>query len=182
LSKGSIQTRSLTGAGDVKISNFDEYAMALPMQGSGALPERGWHGVYELSPSGFKENFQQALVDQRQLGEWSAEAAKRFGVPMLALSHTLLALALGLAFGNITGRRGAGGGLMIMAAPTAHIIFLVSLESLMRLNWRYAFLLAALAVLETGVSIWLISRLNRNDPPVRIESDAGPEDAAISVA
>jgi predicted MFS family arabinose efflux permease len=52
----------------------------------------------------------------------------------------------------------------------------------MRLNWRYAFLLAALAALETGVSIWLISRLNRNDPPVRIKSDAGPEDAAISVA
>jgi hypothetical protein len=52
----------------------------------------------------------------------------------------------------------------------------------MRLNWRYAFLLAALAVLETGVSIWLISRLNRNDPPVRVTSDAEPEDAAMSAA
>lgn len=185
LSNGSIQTRSLAGAGEVKISNFDEYAMALPMQGSGALPSRGWHGVYEMSPSAFRDNFQQALIDPRQLGEWSAEAAKRFGVPILALSHTLLALALGLTFGNITGRRGAGGGLMVMAAPTAHIIFLVGLESLMRLNWRYAFLLAALALLETGLSIWMIGRLNRNDPPVPLTLPAGSGekiDEAMSAA
>jgi len=41
LSNGSIQTRSLS-SNEVRIANFDEYAMALPMQGSGSLPDRGW--------------------------------------------------------------------------------------------------------------------------------------------
>ena len=171
LSNGSIQTRALPSGGDVRISNFDQYAMALPMQGSGALPNRDWRGVYELSAAPFIANRQQAVTDPHLLGEWAAEAAKRFGVPALALAHTLLALALGLTFGNITGRRGAGGGLLNMAAPTAHIIFLVSLESLMRLNWHFAFLLIAFALAEAGVSvsIWLLARLNRNAPTIKID-------------
>ena len=169
LSNGSIQTRALPSGGDVRISNFDQYAMALPMQGSGTLPNRDWRGVYELSAAPFIANRQQAVTDPHLLGEWAAEAAKRFGVPALALAHTLLALALGLTFGNITGRRGAGGGLLNMAAPTAHIIFLVSLESLMRLKWHFAFLIVGFALAEAGLSIWLLARLNRNAPTIKID-------------
>jgi hypothetical protein len=80
---------------------------------------RDWRGVYELSAAPFIANRQQAVTDPHLLGEWAAEAAKRFGVPALALAHTLLALALGLTFGNITGRRGAGGGLLNMAAANS---------------------------------------------------------------
>lgn len=168
LSNGSIQTRTLPSGGDVRISNFDQYAMALPMQGSGSLPNRDWRGVYELSAGPFIANRTLAVTDPHLLGEWAAEAAKRFGVPLLSLTHTLLALALGLTFGNITGRRGAGGGLLNMAAPTAHIIFLVALESLMRLSWYFAFLLIAFAVAEAGISLWLLARLNRRDLPVKL--------------
>jgi lipopolysaccharide export system permease protein len=142
--------------------------MALPMQGSGSLPNRDWRGVYELSAGPFIANRTLAVTDPHLLGEWAAEAAKRFGVPLLSLTHTLLALALGLTFGNITGRRGAGGGLLNMAAPTAHIIFLVALESLMRLSWYFAFLLIAFAVAEAGISLWLLARLNRRDLPVKL--------------
>lgn len=168
LSNGSIQTRTLPSGGDVRISNFDQYAMALPMQGSGSLPNRDWRGVYELSAGPFIANRTLAVTDPHLLGEWAAEAAKRFGVPLLSLTHTLLALALGLTFGNITGRRGAGGGLLNMAAPTAHIIFLVALESLMRLSWYFAFLLIAFAIAEAGISLWLLARLNRRDLPVKL--------------
>lgn len=168
LSNGSIQTRTLPSGGDVRISNFDQYAMALPMQGSGSLPNRDWRGVYELSAGPFIANRTLAVTDPHLIGEWAAEAAKRFGVPLLSLTHTLLALALGLTFGNITGRRGAGGGLLNMAAPTAHIIFLVALESLMRLSWYFAFLLIAFAVAEAGISLWLLARLNRRDLPVKL--------------
>jgi len=168
LSNGSIQTRTLPSGGDVRISNFDQYAMALPMQGSGSLPNREWRGVYELSAGPFIANRTLAVTDPHLLGEWAAEAAKRVGVPLLSLTHTLLALALGLTFGNITGRRGAGGGLLNMAAPTAHIIFLVALESLMRLSWYFAFLLIAFAVAEAGISLWLLARLNRRDLPVKL--------------
>lgn len=171
LSNGSIQTRTLPSGGDVRISNFDQYAMALPMQGSGALPNRDWRGVYELSAGPFIANRALAVTDPHLLGEWAAEAAKRFGVPLLSLTHTLLALALGLTFGNITGRRGAGGGLLNMAAPTAHIIFLVALESLMRLSWYFAFLLIAFAAAEAGLSLWLLARLNRRDLPVKLAAE-----------
>ncbi|WP_036283160.1 LptF/LptG family permease [Methylocystis sp. ATCC 49242] len=172
LSNGSIQTRSLS-SGDVRIANFDEYAMALPMQGSGGLPDRGWRGVYELSAGAFLANYESAKGDPRQLGEWRAEAAKRFGVPALALAHTLLAMALVLSFGNITGRRGAGGSLIIIAIPAAHIAFLVGLESLLRISGFFFLLLAGLALAEVGVSVWLIARLNRSAAPARLSAEYG---------
>ena len=176
LSNGSIQTRSLT-TGDVRIANFDEYAMALPMQGSASLPDRGWKGVYELGPFQFLAVREAARADPRQMGEWMAEAAKRFGVPALALAHTLLAMALVLTFGNITGRRGAAGSLAIVALPAVHIAFLVALESLLRVSGYFALLLVAAAATEIGVSVWLIGRLNHSGKPVRISPayNAGAE-------
>ena len=152
----------------MRIANFDEYAMALPMQGSASLPDRGWRGVYELSAGAFLANYAAARGDPRQLGEWTAEAAKRFGVPALAIAHTLLAMALVLTFGNITGRRGAAGGLATIAVPAVHIGFLVALESLLRINGLFVLLLAALALAEVGVSVWLLARLNRSPKPKRL--------------
>ena len=173
LSHGSIQTRSLTG-GEVRIANFDEYAMALPMQGSNSLPQRSWRGVYELSPSEFQKNYDFARGDPRQLGEWMAEAAKRYVVPFLSISHALLAMALVLTFGNATGRRGAAGSLVIVAIPLVHIGLLVALESLLRADARFALLLAALVALETFASIWMISRLNMSATPKRIDAKFDP--------
>lgn len=164
LSRGSIQTRSIFG-GDVRIANFDEYAMALPMQGSGALPQRTWRGVYELSPPEFTADYEIARMDPRQMGEWTAEAAKRFGVPLLAVAHTLLAMALVLTFGNVTGRRGMAGSLVIIVIPIVHIAFLVALESLLRADARFFVLLAALAAGEIFVSAWLIARQHMSAQP-----------------
>ncbi|MCX7899476.1 MAG: LptF/LptG family permease [Methylocystis sp.] len=164
LSNGSIQTRSLT-SGEVRIANFDEYAMALPMQGSGPLPNRGWRGVYELSPSEFFLFRSLAAADPRQMGEWWAEAAKRFGVPTLTLAHTLLAMALVLTYGNITGRRGAAGGLIILALPAVHIAFLVALESLLRVSGAFIWLLISGVALETGASVWLLAKQNFGPAP-----------------
>jgi lipopolysaccharide export system permease protein len=140
------------------------------MQGSGDLPDRGWRGVYELSAVDFLAGAEAAKADPRQLGEWAAEAAKRFGVPLLAIGHTLFAMALALTFGNVTGRRGAGGGLTIMAVPVAHIAFLVSLEALLRINAAFALLLAAVVAAEIGLSLWLIARLNYSPTPARLDA------------
>jgi lipopolysaccharide export system permease protein len=167
LSNGSIQTRSLDG-GDVRIAKFDEYAMALPMQGSESLPQRGWRGVYELSATEFSASYALARADRRQMGEWMAEAAKRFGVPILSISHTLLALALILTFGNATGRRGAAGSLVVLVVPVTHIALLVALEALLRADARFAALLAALVFCETLVSMWLIARQNMSAAPKRL--------------
>lgn len=171
LSNGSIQTRSVT-SNEVRIANFDQYAMALPMQGSGSLPDRGWKGVYELSPAAFLSSLDLAKRDHRQFGEWMAEAAKRFGAPALALAHALLAMALTLTFGNITGRRGAAGSLPIIAIPAAHIGFLVGLESLLRISAWFAIPLVAAVGVEIGVSAWLIGRLNYSPRPKRYDVPA----------
>jgi lipopolysaccharide export system permease protein len=164
LSNGSIQTRPMDG-GDVRIAKFDEYAMALPMQGSESLPQRSWRGVYELSSTEFSTSYIVARTDPRQLGEWMAEAAKRFGVPLLSVAHTLFAMALVLTFGNATGRRGGVGALLILLVPAIHVAFLVALEALLRVDARFAALLAALVALETLFSMWLITRLNMSAAP-----------------
>ncbi|MBI3275905.1 MAG: LptF/LptG family permease, partial [Methylocystis sp.] len=178
LSKGSVQTHPF--GGDARIANFDEYAMALPLQGSGALPKRSWRSVSELSPADFLANYALARQDHRQLGEWMAEAAKRFGVPMLALAHTLLAMALVLTFGNATGRRGAAGNLAIIAIPVAHIAFLVAQESLLRADARFAAPLVAMAVGEILVSSWLIARRDASAPPRALFTDFGGANPAAS--
>jgi len=70
-------------------------------------------------------------------------------------------MALGLRWGNVTGRRGAGGAWWTVAAlPAAHIGFLVVLQSLLRADARFAILLAALAALEVGISAAILARLN----------------------
>lgn len=169
LSNGSIQTRSIT-SNEVRIANFDEYAMALPLQGSSSLPSRDWRGVYELSAFAFLANRELARSDPRQYGEWMAEAAKRFGVPALAIAHTLFALALTLTFGNITGRRGASGNLPVAAVPIAHIVYLVALESLLRVSAWFALLLLAFLVAEIVVSLMMLARLNYSPRPKRYDA------------
>ncbi|BDV37381.1 LptF/LptG family permease [Methylocystis bryophila] len=160
LRKGSVQTRPLAGGGDVRLSAFDEYALVLPMQGSGSLPPRTWRGIYELRPGEFMQQLAAARTDPRLLAEWTAEAAMRLGVPILAFGHTLLAMALALTFGNVTGRRGAGGQLAIIAIPVVHIGFLVLLQTLLRADARFFVLLAALALMEILISAFMLSKLN----------------------
>lgn len=173
LTKGSIQTRPLNGS-DVRITNFDEYAMALPMQGNSGLPQRSWRGVFELPAGEFLAQFNTARSDPRLLAEWATEAAMRLGVPLLALGHSMLAMALMLAYGNVTGRRGSGGALLIFAIPAAHIVFLVALQSLLRADARFVFLLAGLVTMEILYSAFLIARLNYGPRPRALSVNAAP--------
>ncbi|HXY59266.1 MAG TPA: LptF/LptG family permease [Methylocystis sp.] len=168
LTNGTIQTKPLP-SGDVRLVTFDQHALALPMQGSGDLPQRSWHGLDELSASDFFARFGPSRADHHELATWATEAAMRLGVPLLALGHTLLAVALGLRWGNVTGRRGAGGAWWTIAAlPAAHIGFLVALQSLLRADARFALLLATLAALEIGISAVILARLNFALKPRRL--------------
>ena len=47
MSNGAIETLSTDGS-TIRTAHFDEYAMAVGMQGSGGLPRRSWRGVFEL--------------------------------------------------------------------------------------------------------------------------------------
>jgi lipopolysaccharide export system permease protein len=159
MTKGSIQTKPMLG-GDVRLVSFEQHAVALPMQGSGDLPQRSWHGVDEMPAGLFFSQYAAARADPHQLAGWATEAAMRLGVPVLALAHALFAVALGLRYGNVTGRRGGSGAWWTIAAlPAAHIGFLVALQSLMRADARFAVLLVALVALEIGGSLVVLARL-----------------------
>ena len=96
LSNGSIETLPADGS-TIRTAHFDEYAMPIGMQGSGGLPQRGWRGVFELPLSEFFKQQPMSSLYPQLFNDWMSEAAKRFGIPLLALTHALLAIGLVLA-------------------------------------------------------------------------------------
>ncbi|MBV8851283.1 MAG: LptF/LptG family permease [Methylobacteriaceae bacterium] len=160
LSRGSIEILQ-EGAQKARVAEFDENAIPLSMQGSGALPSRGWRGFFELPLSEFMLQLRWLSIDRSRLPEWSSEAAKRFIIPMLALSHALLGMGLVLAVGNATGRRSVAASAVIVAVPAVHIGILVAAESLVRFDARLVGLVALLVLAELAAGALLIQRQQR---------------------
>src|SRR6202012_756407 len=96
-----------------------------------------------------------------RMAEWSSEAAKRFAIPILALSHALLGIGLVLAVGNATGRRSVAASAVIIAVPAVHIGILVPAESLVRLDPRLVALVGVFVIAEFAAGIALIQRQHR---------------------
>ena len=103
LKSGSIETRP-EGSLNMRAADFDEYVMPIQMQGSGGLPKRGWRGVFELPGTSFFADRAAEAHDPHKLAEWTSEAAKRLGIPILALTHVLFGIALVLTVSSATGR------------------------------------------------------------------------------
>jgi lipopolysaccharide export system permease protein len=151
LSNGSIQSRQPNGE-RVRIAQFDEYAISLPMQGSDGLPPRPWKGVFELSLPDFLAYGRLAVYDPHIFAEWVSEATKRFALPFLALSHTVLGIGLVLSVASATGRRATMASAVIAVVPAVHVAVLIAAETLVRLNsslW-VAILLIILAEFAVG--------------------------------
>jgi lipopolysaccharide export system permease protein len=102
MSDGSIETIPADGS-SIRTANFDEYALSIGMQGSGSLPQRNWRGVFELPFLVFFRDRPSSGEDPRQFSEWMSEAAKRCGIPLLALVHALLAIGLVLNVASASG-------------------------------------------------------------------------------
>ncbi|MDE2577439.1 MAG: LptF/LptG family permease [Hyphomicrobiales bacterium] len=165
LSRGQIQSRPDDGR--VRVTNFDEYAISLPMQGAEGLPQRAWKGVFEMPLGEFMGFRKLAATEKRIYAEWWSEAAKRFAVPLLALAHTLLGAGLVLTVASATGRRSSASSAVIAVLPAAHVGILIAAETLIRLNPLFALLVGALVLLEIGVGAWLIQRQQRGGAPAR---------------
>ena len=168
MGNGSIQTRSQDSA-NIRAANFDEYVMPLAMQGSGGLPKRTWRGVFELPGSAFFADRRIEAADPHKLAEWTSEAAKRTGIPILALTHVLFGVALVLTVSNATGRQSNATTLTVLAVPVIHIAMLIAMETLVRKNPNLVVLVAAAIVVEFGAALWLLQRQNR----IRKPSPAG---------
>jgi lipopolysaccharide export system permease protein len=160
LSNGSIQTRP-QGSPNMRAANFDEYVMPLAMQGSGGMPKRAWRGVFELPGFEFFADRQTEASDPHKLAEWTSEAAKRIGIPVLALTHVLFGIALVLTVSSATGRGSTATTLTVLAVPLLHIGMLIAMETLVRKDPRLVWVVAAAIVAEFVAALVLLQRQNR---------------------
>lgn len=161
MSNGSIETVPADGS-SVRTANFDQYALPIGMQGSGGLPQRNWRGVFELP---FLEFFQDQPLsgeDPRRFAEWMSEAAKRSGIPLLALIHALLAIGLVLNVASASGGAPAAAMAALLAIPSIHIAILVCAETLVRRDPRFVWLVGLAIGVEFAAAIILIARQNAN--------------------
>ncbi|HZM07288.1 MAG TPA: LptF/LptG family permease [Methylocella sp.] len=161
LSNGSMETLPTDGS-TIRTAHFDEYAMPIGMQGSGGLPQRGWRGVFELPLSEFFKQQPMSSLYPRLYNEWMSEAAKRFGIPLLALTHALLAIGLVLSLASASGRASAATIVTMLTIPAIHVAILVSTETLVRQDPRLVVLVALAIVAEFVAAIILIQRQNAN--------------------
>jgi lipopolysaccharide export system permease protein len=161
LSNGSMETLPIDGS-TIRTAHFDEYAMPIGMQGLGGLPQRGWRGVFELPLSEFFKQQPMSSLYPRLYNEWMSEAAKRFGIPLLALTHALLAIGLVLSLASASGRASAATTVTMLTIPAIHVAILVSTETLVRQDPRLVILVALAIVAEFVAAIILIQRQNAN--------------------
>jgi lipopolysaccharide export system permease protein len=86
-----------------------------------------------------------------------SEAAKRFGIPILALAHALLAIGLVLTLSNATGRNATTVAALI-AIPAIHIGILIGTESVVRRDPFLVYLVAVAIAAEFLIALVLILR------------------------
>jgi lipopolysaccharide export system permease protein len=161
MSGGSIETIPADGS-SIRTANFDEYALPIGMQGSGGLPQRNWRGVFELPFLEFFRERPSSGEDPRQFAEWMSEAAKRCGIPLLALVHALLAIGLVLNVPSTSGGASAAARATMLAVPAMHVAILVSAETLVRREPRFVWFVGLAIVVEFAAAIILIERQNAN--------------------
>lgn len=157
MSNGSIQSRQI-GSSSMRTANFDEYVLAIDLQGNGNLPKRNWKGVFELAAAQFFKDQPNGNSDPRRFAEWMSEAAKRIGIPFLALTHTLFAIGLVLTVSNLTGRTSKAASLAALAVPAAHVVILISAETLVRQDPRLVFVVIFAIFAELIAAIYLIMK------------------------
>lgn len=160
LTNGSIQTRAADSL-SMRATNFEEYVMPIAMQGTGGMPKRGWKGVFEMPGGEFFADRAVEAGDTHKLSEWTSEAAKRLGIPLLALAHVLFGIALVLTVSSATGRGSTATTLTILAVPSLHIGLLISMETLVRRDPSLVWIVAFAILCEFAASIYLLQRQNR---------------------
>jgi lipopolysaccharide export system permease protein len=178
MSHGSFQSRPI-GSTQMRTADFDEYVIQLDMQGTNGLPKRNWHGVFELPLQKFLEAAPGPGVKHYLAAEWMSEAAKRFGIPILALAHALLAMGLVLTLANATGRNATTVAALIVV-PLIHIGILIGTESLVRRDPRLVLLIGVAIAAEFVAAFILIGRQQANfatarpvgiGPPARLRGE-----------
>ncbi len=160
MSHGSFQSRP-AGTTEMRTADFDQYVIQLDMQGTNGLPKRNWKGVFELPLGEFLAAWPGSGAEPHQLSEWMSEATKRFGIPLLALTHALFAIGLVLTLSSATGRNTTAIAAVIVV-PLVHIGILIGAESLVRRDPWLVVIVALAIALEFACALILIRRQYAN--------------------
>ncbi len=156
MTHGQFQSRP-NGSDEIRTAEFDQYVIQLDMQGTNGMPKRGWRGVFELPGEEFIDAWPGRDGNKRMLSDWMSEAAKRFGIPVMALTHSLLAIGLVLTLSSATGRNATTISALI-AIPAIHIGILIGTESIVRRDPFLVYLVGVAIGLELLIAIVLILR------------------------
>jgi lipopolysaccharide export system permease protein len=138
------------GKANMKVTAFDRVELPLTEFVAGRSTH-SWTLVEELGPLAFLQDRLDAFKHPVEGRNWTREALKRFGVPALALVHTLLGLALLAVWGTMSGREQEPTGIVVAIVSVLHMAVIGTAEH----AWIGAF--AALIIGELAIAIALMA-------------------------
>lgn len=128
------------------------------------FPKRKWTGFSELGFTDFINQYYKIQPNSRQVLQWTSEALERFGIPILALAHTMLGLALVNLWGGSTGRSSKLAAAMIVCGILfIHFMIVLACEFASSQGLVLAASVAAAMIAEILISSVLFLRAMR--PP-----------------
>lgn len=128
LRKGHIQYRKAGSTDDGDTVAFTQITRPTGLAGEN-FPKRKWTGFFELGFLDFLAQHARAQGDPRQASQWWSEALERFGIPILALAHTMLGLAFVNLWGGTTGRSSKfAAGMIVCGILFLHFMLVLACE------------------------------------------------------
>lgn len=153
LRNGHIQYRKAGTDGDTVA--FTQITRPTGLAGEN-FPKRKWTGYFELGLKDFLGSYDKAQKDPRQASQWASEALERFGIPILALAHTMLGLALVNLYGGNTGRSSKFSAAMVLCGILfVHFMLVLAAEFASSQGTLLALVVAGAIVLQILISIFL---------------------------
>lgn len=153
LRNGHIQYRKQGTDGDTVA--FTQITRPTGLAGEN-FPKRKWTGFFEMPLRDFLASYEKIKNDPRQLSQWTSEALERFGIPILALAHTMLGLALINLYGGNTGRSSKFVAAMVLCGILfVHFMLVLAAEFASSQGTTLAFIVACAIVLQILISIFL---------------------------
>ena len=126
------------------------------------LPKRAWTATLELGALDFLAAWSTIKNSPVEKRRWAGEAVKRFGIPPLAIAHSMLGLALTAMWGGTgRGRRGVVELVCVMIL-LIHILIVVTAEYTRLQDIRLAWVVIAMILAEfTIASALIVHQLRR---------------------
>lgn len=153
LRNGHIQYRKQGTDGDTVA--FTQITRPTGLAGEN-FPKRKWTGFFEMPLREFFASYEKIKNDPRQLSQWTSEALERFGIPILALAHTMLGLALINLYGGNTGRSSKlTAAIVLCGILFVHFMLVLAAEFASSQGTTLAFIVAGAIVLQMLISIFL---------------------------